>query len=154
MTLTNENSDLTANFMVLKLVLEKVKALQKNLDQTNIQKADKLIQILSKALNSLRKDHVTLIDIEERIKQLKLQYDVLMQDICKETDTIVKDTFGKKSEEANKLSNNDDELSKFLDSKKNQLFSVKGNIDNDDEETQRKFQIFELSLADATLDED
>lgn len=77
-----------------------------------------------------------------------------MQDICKETDSIVKDTFGKKSEEANKLSKNDDELSKFLDSKKNQLFSVKGNIDNDDEETQRKFQIFELSLADATLDED
>ncbi len=62
-----------------------------------------------------------------------------MLEICKETDGIVKETFNKKQGEANKLTNNDDELSKFLDAKKNLLFSVKGNIENDDEETQRKF---------------
>lgn len=72
MELASDNNDLTANFHILKLALDKIKVAQFDIENQDIQRIDKIIRKINKFLDSVQKDHVTLVDIEKRVATLQL----------------------------------------------------------------------------------
>ncbi|CDW71764.1 UNKNOWN [Stylonychia lemnae] len=152
--LTDENNALIGNFSILKVILEKAKVKQAGVDRFDIQKIAKLVKEINTFLDSADKDHTILKDVERRIKELQLVYDKLIDDICEDSKNFLKENFSMKFRQSQDLSVKVEDLMNFLDLKKNDLYNIKGNVDDNDKEMQAKFLTFELQLDDANQDEE
>lgn len=84
------------------------------------------------------KDHIQLIDIEKRVKELKLQYEELKRMVCEEAKKQIYTNFTQRDAQASDLQKKDEELQKFLTIKKNEFESLKKDIDHDDIDLQTK----------------
>ncbi|CDW77745.1 UNKNOWN [Stylonychia lemnae] len=152
MDLTSENNDLTANFHILKLVLDKIKNSQKQIDKADIQKADKIIRKLNKFLDSVNKDHVTLVDIERRLKDLDVEYEKLKKIVFEEAKKQVEEGLKHRDTQSSDLNKKERDLDAYLNNKKAEFDLIKNDIDDNDIDVLTKLLVFEGQLIDACQD--
>lgn len=123
----------------------------------NINQISKLVVAVNTFLDNTYLDHEKLVDVERRIKELRLEYDELINQICEDTKEILKNKYSQKFIQQQDLKRQDEDLIDFLDKKKGELYNIKSNVEDafdNDKALQEKFMGYETQLAEANQDED
>lgn len=128
--LNEENNALTGNFHVIKLTLEKAKPQLEGVEQKDVNKISKLVTAVNSFLDNAYADHEKLVDVERRIKELRLEYEELIAKVCEDTKEILKNKYSQKFIQQQELRRQDEELMDFLDRKKGELYNIKSNVED------------------------
>lgn len=118
----------------------------------NINQISKLVVAVNTFLDNTYLDHEKLVDVERRIKELRLEYDELINQICEDTKEILKNKYSQKFIQQQDLKRQDEDLIDFLDKKKGELYNIKSNVEDafdNDKALQEKFMGYETQLAEA-----